>query len=213
MDMVNQKIEQLDKVAQGIPAIMKISEKSKQRPGHIMLAMLIITPIFIMLFMGAQILTVIITVAYPAYKSILALESKDDPEDDKMWLTYWIFFGILTLLDEFAWFLLTMIPFYFYIKLTFFVYLFSPQTKGAITLYNGFLKNLLRKHQKSIEAFINQVQNEAKAAAQEAAKEAQKQATEIASDPSNLAMASKFAAEAQNAAKEFEETTSPEDGA
>jgi len=204
MDIVHEKIDQLDKIAQGIPLIMKASEKTKQRPGHIMLALIIITPILILVFLGAQILTVFLTVIYPGYKSILALETTDDPEDDKMWLTYWIFFGLLTLIDEFAFFIVAMIPFYFYIKLGFFVFLFSPQTKGALKLYHGFLRGLLKKHQKSIENFIAQIQNEAKAAASDATK----QAAQYASDPNNMAKAANFAAQAQSEAAKYSESQS-----
>jgi receptor expression-enhancing protein 5/6 len=75
--------------------------------------------------MGAAILTVIITVVYPAVQSIKALESKEG-DDDKTWLTYWVVFGVFTLLDEFVGFILEYIPFYFYLRLAFFLYLMAP---------------------------------------------------------------------------------------
>jgi len=74
---------------------------------------------------GATILTLAITVLYPAAKSIQALET-EHTEDDKEWLTYWIIFGIFTLLDDFAGFILNMIPYFFWLRLAFFVYLFAP---------------------------------------------------------------------------------------
>ena len=79
-----------------------------------------------MVFLGGTILTVMITVLYPGIKSIKALETKETGEDDKAWLTYWTVFGISTLLDEFGGFILSIIPFYYYVKLAFFVWLMLP---------------------------------------------------------------------------------------
>jgi receptor expression-enhancing protein 5/6 len=58
----------------------------------------------------------------------MALETKDDDNDDKTWLTYWCVFGVFTLVDEFASFLLNIIPFYAYIKLVFFIWMMHPKT-------------------------------------------------------------------------------------
>ena len=101
--------------------------------------------------MGGTILTVIFTVVYPAYKSIKALETKDDDDDDKEWLTYWCVFGISSLVDEFGGIILSLIPFYYYIKLLFFVWMMHPSTKGAIMVYHSVLKPLLSKNKAKIE--------------------------------------------------------------
>ena len=89
---------------------------------------------------------VVLTVVYPGVQSIKALESKNNDEDDKVWLTYWVVFGIFTLLDEWLGFLLAYIPFYFYIRLGFFLYLMLPQTKGAKTVYEKGLRPLLQQN-------------------------------------------------------------------
>ena len=85
-----------------------------------------VAALLVLIFLGGTILTVMITVLYPSFKSIKALETKDNSEDDKAWLTYWTVFGMSTLIDEFCGFILEMIPFYFYIKLGFFVWLMLP---------------------------------------------------------------------------------------
>ncbi len=54
--------------------------------------------LFIVLGVGESLLTNIIGVAYPAFMSFVALES-EGTDDDKLWLTYWVVFGLFTILD------------------------------------------------------------------------------------------------------------------
>ena len=53
---------------------------------------------FIMFGVGASILTNLLGVAYPAFRSFRALES-EGADDDKQWLTYWVVFGSISILD------------------------------------------------------------------------------------------------------------------
>ena len=80
-------------------------------------------------------------VVYPAYRSFLALESTDNNGDDKMWLTYWVVFAIFTIIDQLAGKLCIkrIVPFYFFLKIGFLVFLFHPRTKGAELLYTHFI--------------------------------------------------------------------------
>jgi receptor expression-enhancing protein 5/6 len=87
-----------------------------------------LSALIILVTMGWEILTSVITVLYPAFKSIKALETKDDDDDDKVWLTYWCVFGFFTLFDELGFILLNLIPLYSYIKLGFFLWMMAPQT-------------------------------------------------------------------------------------
>ena len=93
----------------------------------------------VMLGIGQTYIVNLIGVAYPAFMSFLALES-DGMDDDKMWLTYWVCFGFFQILDQFAGIILQIIPFYYFLKLGFLVYLFHPQTEGALSVY----KNVIR---------------------------------------------------------------------
>lgn len=54
--------------------------------------------LFIVFGVGASILTTIIGVAYPAFMSFVALESEGE-DDDKLWLTYWVVFGLFSIAD------------------------------------------------------------------------------------------------------------------
>ena len=93
---------------------------------------------FVMLGIGQTYITNVVGVAYPAFQSFRALESSG-MDDDKQWLTYWVCFGAFNILDQFAGIILSFIPFYFFLKCGFLIYLFHPSTLGATTVYNNFI--------------------------------------------------------------------------
>ncbi len=83
---------------------------------------------------GSKLFTNLIGIAYPTLRSIQALESPQE-DDDKQWLTYWCIFGIFSVMDEFSCCILHYIPFYFFIKVCIFIWLFNPATQGATLIY------------------------------------------------------------------------------
>jgi receptor expression-enhancing protein 5/6 len=106
----------------------------------------------VMFGVGSSYITNLIGVAYPAFMSFLALES-DGLEDDKQWLTYWVCFGAFNIIDQFAGIILTFIPFYYFLKLGFLVYLFHPSTLGATTVYNTVIIPRLQQYEKHLAEF------------------------------------------------------------
>lgn len=151
MELVKKRVQVLNKYAERIPPIVDLSKKTNVEPGYFLGGAIILAALIILITMGGTILSAVVTVVYPAFKSIKALESKDTDEDDSVWLTYWCVFGIFTLLDEFAFILLSLIPFYFYIKLGFFLWMMAPQTQGATIIYKSILRPLLIKHRDRID--------------------------------------------------------------
>ena len=94
--------------------------------------------ICVLLGVGATYIVTAIGVAYPAFMSFIALESKGTG-DDKQWLTYWVVFGLLNIVDQWTGFILSFIPFYFALKLFFLIFLMHPSTKGATMVYNTYI--------------------------------------------------------------------------
>ena len=88
--------------------------------------------------------------AYPTFKSIIALESPS-VDDDKQWLTYWCIFGIFSVLDEFGAFILSYIPYYYFIKVCLLIWLFNPLTQGATVIYSKAVKPVMVKYDKQIK--------------------------------------------------------------
>jgi len=111
--------------------------------------------VLVMLGIGQTYITNIIGVAYPAFMSFLALES-EGLDDDKQWLTYWVCFGAFNIVDQFAGIILSFIPFYFFLKLGFLVYLFHPSTLGATQVFNSVILPRMKEYQHHIDALEKQ---------------------------------------------------------
>ena len=124
----------------------------------------------VVLGVGNVYITTLIGVCYPALQSFLALESKGS-EDDKQWLTYWVCYGVFSIIDQFAGIILSFIPFYFCLKLVFLVYLFHPRTRGAKTVYEEYLSAYIKQYRSQLEDYEKSVADKL-AGAQSAAGEA-----------------------------------------
>ena len=129
----------------------KVAQMTGLTPGQISRYGLITGVVLVMLGIGNTYITCLLGVAYPCFMSFLALESKG-ADDDKQWLTYWVVFGIFNIIDQFAGFILTFIPFYFFLKLIFLVWLFHPISNGATTVYNAYILPNMKQYEKHIQA-------------------------------------------------------------
>ena len=127
MEKINQMTKPLSVYGDRVPQIKEIAGKIGVETGVLLGGVSALTLLISLFIFGSTILTLTITVIYPSIKSIGALESKGI-DDDKEWLTYWIIFGLFTLLEDFAGFILNMIPYFYWVKLVFFIFLLAPQT-------------------------------------------------------------------------------------
>ena len=119
--------------------------------------------VLVMLGIGQTYIVTLLGVAYPAFMSFLALES-EGLDDDKMWLTYWVCFGCFNILDQFAGIILSIIPFYYFLKLGFLVYLYHPSTEGALTVYKNILRPRFQAYASQIDQMEKSVQDKMKEA-------------------------------------------------
>lgn len=81
----------------------------------------------------------VLMLVYPLYASIMAIESPDK-EDEQQWLTYWVLYSFVTLLEMAVAPLVAWIPFYSTIKLAAAAWLVLPQFRGGVILYTWFVK-------------------------------------------------------------------------
>jgi receptor expression-enhancing protein 5/6 len=76
---------------------------------------------------------------YPLYASIMAIESPYK-EDDQLWLTYWVLYSFVTLLELVAAPVFRWIPLWSTIKLLVASWLVLPEFRGGIIIYEHFVK-------------------------------------------------------------------------
>lgn len=113
---------------------------------------------------GVKLLVDVVAFAYPAYMSFKALETSTSV-DDKQWyvptnrvksstfcclnhavhvrLSYWVVVSFLFIAETCFGFIVFLIPMYYWLKLTVVVWMWHPSTRGAQSIYDGFLQPTL----------------------------------------------------------------------
>ncbi|KAG0591171.1 hypothetical protein KC19_1G155500 [Ceratodon purpureus] len=81
----------------------------------------------------------IVMLLYPLYASVMAIESPFK-EDDQQWLTYWVLYSFVSLLEMAAAPVFRWIPLYSTIKLAVAAWLVLPQFRGGIILYETYVR-------------------------------------------------------------------------
>merc|ERR1711998_435718 len=177
-------MEKIEAFLDKIEVLQTLQDKTGVKKLYIAAGISLFVVIFILFGFGAGLLCNFVGFVYPAYASFKSLESQNT-NDDRLWLTYWVVYSCFCLIEGFLEYILFWVPFYYPIKLAFLFFLFLPQTKGAMKLYEQFLRPALKPYVTMIDHHTNEVAKKAQAMASsvtgEAAgivgKEAVKQAT------------------------------------
>ena len=119
--------------------------------GKIIYFGLIVALFFILIGVLEEYITMTIGVLLPAHFSFKALAT-EDREDDKQWLTYWTVFSLFILAELFIGALLKYIPFYFFLKMAFLIWLFLPIFQGASIVYDNFLGKVFKQIESTIDS-------------------------------------------------------------
>jgi receptor expression-enhancing protein 5/6 len=119
--------------------------------GAVMLALMLIY-----VFSGIRAITNVIGVIYPGYMSLKALNNKDTLQD-MLWLSYWIWYGLFTMIESITDLFLFWIPMYEFFKMGFYIYLYAPNTKGSLFLYRKILQPLVMRLQQYEKQVIENV--------------------------------------------------------
>lgn len=90
---------------------------------------------------------------FPLFASYKALNSAD-PAQLTPWLMYWVVLSVVVLFESWTDWILAWVPFYYYFRLMFLLYLVLPQTQGARVLYQTHLHPFLTEHEANIDEFI-----------------------------------------------------------
>lgn len=138
---------------------MKIIKNKTGIPGVIVIVGLIISIIIVYfnLFDADALITNLVGTIYPLFWTMKSIETNS--KDDKHWLTYWICFAFFNLIETFSGFILRFIPFYFFLKIIFLIWLFMPNSHGAILVYQLLVIRIFKSFASDIDKATNSVKN------------------------------------------------------
>eukprot|EP01018_Ginkgo_biloba_P003700 Gb_24347 [translate_table: standard] len=86
---------------------------------------------------------------YPLYASVRAIESPSKL-DDEQWLSYWILYSFIALLEMAAAPIFAWIPFWHQVKMVIITWLVLPQFRGAAFIYERFVGQQLVRYGQSL---------------------------------------------------------------
>jgi len=103
---------------------------------------------------GTRFVSDLIGFVYPAYCSFKAIDAAD-AEADTQWLTYWVVFASFSIVESAAGWIVGWVPFYFFIKLSFLVWLYHPTFLGAQLIYREVLRPLILPYMKTTQKKVS----------------------------------------------------------
>jgi len=135
--------------------VKMVSEKTGLDVDVILAAGVIIAIVIgVLTPLGREIIINAFVLAYPAWKSFLALQTPG-VEDDKKWLTYWITYGGVMIIDQSLTIITSHIPYFAVLKFFFLISLIHGQTNTYVHIYNYVIKPFFDKFNGEIDTGLN----------------------------------------------------------
>ena len=134
-----------------------LKNKHGIRPAYVGFGLLVFGATFVVSQYTTYWISMFCGLLFPAYLTFKCLEAGDseDEEDNegerKFWLTYWVVFGLVEIIESIFQSVLFKLPLYNIIKLAFLIYLQHPSSRGAISIYEKTLRDVLKQHEQDID--------------------------------------------------------------
>ena len=118
-----------------IPGMKNLAGRIGCKTGHLVLGLLALI-IFLTFFdVLGKLICDLVGVVYAGYLSFKAIETPRT-DDDKQWLTYWVLYSAMKLVETILDVILFWVPLYATMKLILLLWLAYPDTQGAQQVYD-----------------------------------------------------------------------------
>ncbi|KAK9383330.1 TB2/DP1, HVA22 family-domain-containing protein [Kockiozyma suomiensis] len=144
-------VSKLDKELDKYPIVDKISKQVGVPKAYGVLGGVGLYLFLIFLNFGGigELLANLAGFVIPGYYSLLALDSPGSA-DDTQYLTYWVVFAFFSVIEFWSRAILYWVPFYWFFKTIFVLYLGLPQFHGAQVVYKAIVKPVSAKLVRSV---------------------------------------------------------------
>lgn len=140
-----------------IKPLQELAQKVGMKASHFGLSIIALISVLAIFRYGSTFISFSVGFLYPAYMSFKAIETRDNRQEDRLWLTYWVVFGLLYVADDFFGIVLSFLPLYNILKVCFYVWLFHPKTKGALTIYDKVVKGVFKRYEPTIDSGLEKL--------------------------------------------------------
>ena len=126
----------------------KLEEKTGYSKVYFFAGAVLTTIFTVWLIGGSKLITDLLGFVYPAYMSFQSMEASKGGVSDgsTQWLTYWVVFSFITLLESVIPAIANWIPMYYYNKAGLVIWLYHPQSNGAEVVYNQLVRKYILPH-------------------------------------------------------------------
>lgn len=137
MEVINSQIKNLESNLTGYKAFDNFHAKTKLPRSYVVYGTVSLYFFLVLLDAGGigQVLCNTVGFIYPSYLSLRAIKTVSKNDDTDL-LIYWVVYGFFNVIEFWSKTLLAWIPFYFFFKTLFLVFIAVPQTGGAKFIYN-----------------------------------------------------------------------------
>lgn len=155
--MFVQKVDAIvhDNKSQFTPYFERAEKITGVKRTYLAQALIGMLSLYLIVGKAAQFVCNLIGFVFPAYKSLVALET-GNKDDDTKWLTYWVVFAAFSVVEFFSDSLMNWFPFYWLTKVAFLLWCSADvPNNGSAMLYNRFIRPFFLQHKNKFQQSSN----------------------------------------------------------